>query len=178
MSYEDELRDWMEQEGIDQYDPEDVFTLVTIMPERRIKVTAYLEDKDGNRVSLKDMGVQVLDYINRHLKDRSATPVNSQIFPLISQFMVSIVPRATDFPVADFMFTAPALREGLIKFGFSTFLLAQYLQQHKLKIVTEEEELSEEQIEEYYRRAREAEDKLRRALGIAGEDDEPGRAER
>lgn len=178
MSYEDELRDWMEQEGMGEYDPEDVFSLVTIMPERRIKVTAYLEDKDGNRVSLKDMGVQVLDYIHKHLKNRDATAVNSQIFPLVSQFMVSIVPRATGFSVADFMFTAPALREGLTKFGLSAFFLSQYIQQHKLKIVTEEEELSEEQIQDYYRRAREAEDKLRRALGIEGEDDESGGIEK
>jgi hypothetical protein len=166
MSYEDELKEFMEQEGLT---PETAFSMVTLMPKRKLKITAYLEDEEGEKVSLADLAQDVVRYIEEHMTDSESTAINSQFFPLINQFMTSVVPRATDLRVAEFMFTAGAIRHALSYFGLAVALLMQYISQHNLKIVTEEEAVTDEEMEDYLERSRNAERALARALG-AGND--------
>ena len=163
MSYDDDLKNFMDEEG---FEPEEAFAMVTLMPKRKLKVTAYLENEEGEKVSLAELAEDVTRYIKEHMTMDETTAINSQFFPLINQFMISVVPRVTDLKVTEFMFTAGALRHTLSFFGLSVALLMQYIQQHKLKIVTEEETITEEELEEYLEKGRRAEESLAKALGV------------
>jgi hypothetical protein len=163
MSYEDELKDFMMEEG---FKPEEAFSMVTLMPKRKIKVSAYLEDQEGERVLLGDIAEDLVRYIKEHMTADESSPINSQFFPLINQFMISIVPRVVGLQVTEFMFTASALRSAMSMFGLSVALLMQYIQQHNLKIVTEEEAITEEELEDFMERGQKAESALAKALGV------------
>lgn len=159
----DDFNEWMSGAG-EERDPEDFFSLVTILRDRKLRIIAHLEDAEGNRIDLKEVATDLLAYIEKHMQSPTSTPVNDQIFPLLSQSMVSVVPRTAGISVADFIFSAGVLRNTMIRYGLASFLLAQYIQQHKLKIVTEEEPLTQHEIDEYMRKSEEAENKLRRVL--------------
>lgn len=173
MSYEDEVQDFLKSQ---ERKPEDIFSMVTIMPKRKIKVVAHLEDKDGEAVLVSDIAENLVEFINSEMKTIESTPVNSQMFPMAASFMVSIVPRFIGIPVAGLMFEANAFRHGVLTFGLASMLLMQYIQQHELKIVTTTTELSDEEVDAYVERGREADRKLKEAfenaMGIDNEEPE------
>lgn len=162
MSLEDDYKDFMERE--EKLTPEDVFSMVTIMPKRKIKVTAHLEDKDGEIILVKDIADDLVKFINGEMQQTDSTAVNSQLFPMAGQFMTSIVPRFIGIPVAGVMFESGTMRHGILTFGLASMLLMQYIQQHELKIVTTVTDLSDDEIEDYIRRSRESEERLKRAI--------------
>jgi len=158
----EELKDFLDGEELE---PEDFFEMVTIMPKRKIKISAYLEDKDGERISLTTVSKNLNKYINKHMTNGENTPVNSQLFPLINQMMISSVPRSVGVAVSGFLFTAQSSRYALSMFGLNIALLMQYIHKHELKIVTEETPISEKQLEEYLAREEEAGIRLADAIG-------------
>lgn len=166
MSYEDELKAFMKEEGMD---PEAAFSMVTLMPKKKLKISAFLEDDDGDRISLSDLAEDVVRYIEENMGDEESSMINSQFFPLINKFMTLVVPRATDLRVAEFMFTAGALRHALSYFGMAVALMMQYISQHNLKIVTEEETITDQELEDYLEQSKKAEQALARALGAPGD---------
>jgi hypothetical protein len=162
MSYEDELREFMEQEGISN----NPFKMVTFMPKRKVKITTYLEDSDGDRVELGDLAEDVLRFIEEQMLDEDGhNMVGNQLFPIINDFMSWVIPRTTNIVAAEFMMTAGAIRAAMSTYGMAVALLMQYVAQHNLKMVTEEEPLTQEEIDSYYERSEKAEQALYKALG-------------
>lgn len=161
MSYEDELREFMEQEGI----ANNPFKMVTFLPKRKVKITTYLEDEDGDRVELGDLAEDVLRFISEQMEDEDGNMVGNQLFPIINDFMSWVIPRTTNIVAAEFMMTAGAIRASLSTYGMAVALLMQYIAQHQLKMVTEEESLTQEEIDSYYERSTKAEKALYKALG-------------
>jgi hypothetical protein len=170
MSYEDELQDFLTKE---EPKPEDIFSMVTIMPKKKIKVTAYLEDEEGDRILVSDIAESLVNYVNDQLREQESTPVNSQLFPLCGQFMTSIVPRFVGLQISSLMFEATAFRQALLTLSLSSTLFMQYIEQHKLKIVTEVTQLSDDEVNAYIERSEEFDRRLRDALAAAfGDDDD------
>lgn len=168
MSLDDEFQDFLTKE---EPKPEDVFSMVTILPKKKIKVVAYLEDTDGDRILLSEIAESLVDYVNEQFKAEENTPVNSQLFPLCGQFMTSIVPRFVGFRLAGLMFEAGGFRDALLTLSLSSTLLMQYIEQHNLKIVTEIVQLTDDEVQSYVQRSREFDDRLRQALNSAFGDD-------
>lgn len=170
MSYKDELQDFLTKE---EPKPEDIFSMVTIMPKKKIKVTAYLEDAEGDRILVSEIAESLVTFVNEQLKEQESTPVNSQLFPLCGQFMTSIVPRFVGLQIAGLMFEATAFRNALLTLSLSSTLFMQYIEQHKLKIVTEVTQLSDDEVNAYIARSEEFDRRLRSALEAAfGDDDD------
>lgn len=173
--FEDEVKDFLKQDG--DLKPEDVFSMVTIMPKRKIKVIAHLEDTEGEQILVADLAENLTKYINEQMQLQESTPVNSQLFPMAGQFMTSIVPRFVGLQVGSIMFEASGFRHALLTFGLASMLFMQYVQQHGLKIVTTTIDLSDEEVEAYLDRSREANRRLKEALehafGVEGNEEDP-----
>jgi hypothetical protein len=170
MSFEDELQDFLTSQDLK---PEDVFSMVTIMPKKKIKVTAYLEDKDGDRILVSEIAENLVNFVNEQLRVEETTPVNYQLFPLCGQFMTSIVPRFIGLELANVMFEANTFRQALLTLSLSSVLFMQYIEQHELKIITEVVQLSDEEVTNYFERSQESDRRLRNLLqGLLDNDNE------
>lgn len=164
MSSENEFQDFMTK---DEPKPEDIFSMVTILPKKKIKVTAYLEDKDGDRILIADIAENLVKYVNDQLTETETTPVNSQLFPLCGQFMTSLVPRFMGLRSASVLLQAQTFRHALLTLSLSSALFIQYIEQHELKIITEVAPISDDEIEHYLRISSEMDDRLQEALAAA-----------
>jgi hypothetical protein len=149
----------------DEMKPEDVFSMVTILPKKKIKVTAYLEDQDGDRVLVSEVAENLVKYIDEHMEaDAAMSPVNSQLFPLCGSFMTSLVPRFVGMQAAYVLFQASIFRRALLMLSLGSTLFMQFIDQHKLKIVTETTELSDYEIESYLSRSKDFDEKINDAF--------------
>lgn len=149
------------------FKPEEIFSMVTIMPKKKIKVTAYLEDEEGDKILISEIAENLVNFVNEQLGDEENTAVNSQLFPLCGQFMTSIVPRFMGFQLSSLMFEASGFRQALLTLTLSSTLFMQYIEQHKLKIVTEVTQLSDQEVEAYLSRSEEFDRRLRNAIETA-----------
>jgi hypothetical protein len=76
---------------------------------------------------------------------------------------------------ASFLFGANMSRTSLITLALSSMLFMQYIEQHKLKIITEVTPLTDQQIEDYMRQSEEADRKMvQMFMGL--DDDQPEEA--
>ena len=169
MSFEDEFQEFMKREDLK---PEDIFSMVTIMPKKKIKVTAYLEDKDGERILISEIAEQLVKYLQDQMTTEEPTAINSQMFPLCGQFMMSIVPRFVGMDLAHLMFQAGGFRQALLTLSLSSTLFMQYIQQHELKVVTETTALSDDEVENYLSKSREFDERIKQALHQAFDGEE------
>lgn len=140
----------------DELEPEEYFEMITIMPKRKVKMVAHLEDQDGSKILLSTIAEKMKDHINKHMKSSENSPINSQLFPLINQMMISAVPRHVNISTAAFLFTARESRYALSMFGLQIALLMRYIDQNKLKVVCTEHKISQEQVDEYLAKEEEA----------------------
>ena len=156
--------------------PEDVFGILTYMLKKKIQIAAYLEDEEGTKIEFKEIGEDLLNYIYENLNDEEENVIVDQLYPAIAQFMISVVPRTAGYHASAFMMEVPAVRDALIKFGLANQLLMKYLEQHKLKIVTETTPMSEAKVEEILARNKAHEEALARAMestsGLRGAEDD------
>lgn len=150
--------------------PEDYFSMVTVMPKKKIKVVAYLEDEDGDRVTIADIAENLVEFITSHMTNEESTDINSQIMPLCGSFITSIIPRFVGFRPASFMFSASIFKDALLYLSMSSVLFIQYIEQNKLKIVTETFALSQEEIDIFLKKGAESEAKLQDIFGIMNGD--------
>jgi len=162
MTFEDNFEDYMDDDG--QLTPEKAFSLVTLMPKRRIKLTAYLEDKDGERIDLATVAENVTKYVNKEMKDMENNPINSQLYPLFNQYMISAVGRQVGLTQAAFLMSAEVSKTALSLFGLSSCLLTRYINQHELTVVTEETPVTEQEIKNYFEKQDQANESFRKAV--------------
>ncbi len=145
---DDDLKDFLDQDFVDnrELSPEEIFKLVTVLPERLMRVKAHLVDKDRQRIETAEIAQDLVNYIHEQMKKPENNAVNTQIFPLMAQLMVSFVSRSVGIDVAAVFFMAPAMKIALIEMAMAAFLFMQYVRQHQLKIVTEEEEITSQDL--------------------------------
>lgn len=157
----DDLAEYFgDQEGT----PEDIFSLVTAIPKRKIKVKAHLQDADGDKIETAKIATELVDFVNREMSKPENNNINTQVFPLITQLMVSYIPRVVGLDYAKVVFAAPALRNTFIHMGMASFLMLQYIKQNNLKIVTIEEEITEQELERMHAHEEEVQSALDRAI--------------
>ena len=160
-------------DGEQEITPEEAFSMVTIIPKKKVKLTAYLEDKDGERILLATVATNLNKYIRKHLKSKENTPVNSQLLPLINQYMVSSIGRHIGLRSAGLLLSAEMPKYAISTFGLDVALLMRYIQQHSLKIITEETPVTQIEIDKYLSMQDEANEKMLQAMmgGSDGSDD-------
>jgi len=153
------------EEGIE---PEDVFNMVLINKIKKTRIQIELEDEDGDIVPLKDVIQQLLGYIKDQLKDEDGNQFADQIMPLMAHSVVSGLGRMIGLRATAFHLANDTTRLSLIHMMCLGLLLLKFVQQKNLHIITHEEDVTDEEIEEVERRT-EA-NKAAVLASLAGED--------
>lgn len=162
MSLEDDFQDFLARE---EPRPEDVFTMVTFLPHMKKRITCHLEDESGEKILTSEVAESLVQYVDAQLKMKDEpNDINSKIFPLAAQFIVSIVPRFIGIQNASILITSSVFRDALTTLSVSSMLLMQYINQHNLKIITETTDVSEEEIAIWRERSADYDDRIERAL--------------
>ncbi len=115
---------------------------------RKKKIFVSLQDKDGDVVEFKE----VIDNLNRYITDQlereEMNPLRDEISPLITQiFMGSLVYAAGHPATAAFIASQETLRYSITHQMMLSFYFVKFVQKNELKIVTKEEDVTEEEIE-------------------------------
>lgn len=142
-------------EDPDQLTPEEVFAMVTLNRVKKCKVHVELRDENGDTVSLPNTISSLLDYINDKMKvdGHESNQFVDQIFPLMSQSIVSGLGRMLGIHQTAFMITNDATKTGILYMMCVAFLLLKFVQNNNLKIHTYEEPISDEELESIERKA-------------------------
>lgn len=162
---EDDLEELYE--GSAEVEPEDVFNMVLINKVKKTKVSIELEDPDGDTVPLKDVIQQLLGYIKDQLHDGD-NQFADQIMPLMAHSVVSGLGRILGIRTTAFYLANDVTRLSLIHMMCLGLLLLKFVQQKNLTIVTQEEEVTDQEIADLERKLNA--NKTAVLAGLAGED--------
>lgn len=149
---EDELE--MMEGDPDALTPEDVFKMVLLNKRNKTQVSVELEDEDGDSIELADMMEELVNYVKDKLDDKDGNQIVDQVMPLMSQALVSGLGRLVGLRATAFFISNPETRMALIYMMMISFVLYKTVQVKGLKVVTNTEDVSEEEIEEIERKSR------------------------
>lgn len=138
----------------DTLTPEDIFSMVMLNKVKKTKVKVQLQDKEGDNIELPAIVEQLIKYIDDKLKDPSGNQFADQIMPLMSSAVLSTLGRIIGIRGTAFYLAEDNTRMALIWSMCVAFLLLKYVQKHELTINTIEEQVSDEEIEDFERKAK------------------------
>ena len=128
----------------------DLVTVINRIAKKTIKV--YLEDEEGDRVELKDIIQELLNYVEEKVGS-GQEQFCSQILPLLSQTMATSLELVTGYNLAVSLLTDHRVRNGILDGMIVSFLLPKFLQQKGLTIVSEETPISDEEMNSLLRKS-------------------------
>lgn len=119
---------------------------IVINTEAMTKVTASLEDEDGEETCMKDIVKNVQEYIEESLKDHDstlATQIQPFLFNSITTFILETFPKET----ALFLLTNDLAKHVCASAVMHGFLMGKVLTNNNLQIVSTVEDISEDELE-------------------------------
>lgn len=119
---------------------------IVINTEAMTKVTASLEDEDGEEACMQDIVRNVQEYIEESLKDHDstlATQIQPFLFNSITTFILETFPKET----ALFLLTNDLAKHVCASAVMHGFLMGKVLTNNKLQIVSTVEDVSEDELE-------------------------------
>lgn len=151
---EDDIQSLMEEQDPDMMTPEDVFKMVLLNKRNKTRVSVSLEDKDGDPIELSDMMEELVNFLKDKMDDEEGNQVVEQIMPLMSQALVSGLGRLVGNQATAFLIANPDVRMALIYMMMISFILYKTVQVKGLKVITQIEPVTGEEIEEIERKSR------------------------
>lgn len=119
---------------------------IVINTEAMTKVTASLEDEDGEEACMQEIVRNVQEYIEESLKDHDstlATQIQPFLFSSITTFILESFPKET----ALFLLTNDLAKHVCASAVLHGFLMGKVLTNNNLQIVSTVEEISENELE-------------------------------
>lgn len=150
---EDDIQTMME-DNPDSLTPEDVFKMVLLNKRDCTRVSVELEDEDGDTIELADMMEELVSYIKDKLGDEEGNQIVDQVMPLMSQALVSGLGRLVGLQGTAFLIANPDTRMALIYMMMVSFVLYKTVQVKGLKVITQIEDVTQEEIDEIERKSR------------------------
>ncbi len=144
--------------------PEEIFNLATVMPQKRIKVQASLQDEDDDEITIAEVCENLVEYISDELSKTDSTVINSELFPLCAQFVTSLVPRFVGLRTAAILFQSNQFRTALVTLALGSVLFSRYIDQKKLKVVSEVTPISEEELDQWISASNDADQMIDQAF--------------
>ncbi len=138
---------------------DDLFNLITIDRIRKKKITVTLVDSDGDEIDLGDACREIMDYVTdqcsvkKKQNDKQRVMIN-QILPLVSQAMCSTLPSLMGKRHAYMTLTQENFRYSHIMMMMLSLTLLKWVNKKTIKIVTHEEDVTDEEIERYEKMSR------------------------
>jgi hypothetical protein len=134
-------------------DFDDVFKLVTIDKNRKKRISVKIIDTDGDEVPFRQTVRQIMKYVEDKLSldNSDGNQMVNQVMPLVTQAMVSGMPEVMGTTRAAQIMAIEGLRLPLIFMMVLSFSLLKFIQQKNFKIVTIEEDITEEEWDKLIR---------------------------
>ncbi len=125
-----------------------IFSIANIDLVRKKKIAIKLEDETGTEVNVSEVITQVNSYITDQLTSKDRNVCLDQIFPLLSQLLNRSINSITkDIYLSGILMSQAIYRNTFISEMMLTFYFLKFIQKHNIKIVTMEEDISQEEID-------------------------------
>ncbi len=134
----------LSEEELDKF-----FELMFINKITKKRISIQLENTAGEVVPIKEVLEQVNEYVTNQLNSKETNSTIQQIFPLVAQQASYSVPRLAGADNAMFVFTSGLLKSTVLHQMIVSFYLLKFIQKNNLKIVTLEEDMTDEDIEKF-----------------------------
>lgn len=130
---------------------EDIYKVCTIDRGRKVKLAIELKTPEADKVSVSEMIEQLSSYVSDKIKDTNGNPTSQQVMPLIGQAMTYALVKALGEYKAAALLSQELIRYTLVHFGMVCFLLYKLIQKKNIKVYTNEQVLSDEDLAAYDR---------------------------
>jgi hypothetical protein len=126
--------------------------VATIDIKRKKKINIRLEDEDGGSIDMQE----TIDNINRYITDQltleTDNKLRDEVYPLITQVCMGGVTYAMGSQqAAAFVVSQEILRYGLGHQMLLSFYFLKFIQKNNIKVITEETDVTDEEIERLLR---------------------------
>jgi vacuolar-type H+-ATPase subunit F/Vma7 len=113
------------------------------------KIFVHLEDKDGDEVAIKDIMDNLAQYIEDQLRSVDNNATASQVYPLMAEGMTIALPRALggDKYGASLLLSQEHFRHAFLQEMTLGFYLSKFMEKNGLRIVTQEEDITQEEVD-------------------------------
>ncbi len=136
----------------DSYKYQQLAELSMIDKIRMKKIYTRLENEDGEDVPVKDVLKQLTGWIMDQLQDKEPNTTVTKVYPLLCQSMAgSLQDIVGDKYNAMLILAQDVTRQAFINEMTLGFYLSRFMEKNGLKIVTEEEDLSQEELDRILR---------------------------
>lgn len=129
---------------------EDFFNIVTIDKKRKKRITIRLEDVDGDEVPIKEAVENLTEYVidkASNKDDDENNHVINKLAPLVGHALVCGLPKVIGDRLTIMMLSMEHYRHSMSMMMLLSFVLIKWVQDKKLKIITMEEDISDEDLE-------------------------------
>lgn len=128
------------------YEPsiDEIFKIVTIDPERKVKQHIQLRDEQGDEVPIRETIEKLTEYVSDKLKEEKGNTCKQQIMPLMAQSMAGGLCKLMGPYLTGLTLAQSHLRHSLMHMMTVSFYLLKWIQGKKIKIHTIEEQLTDE----------------------------------
>lgn len=124
----------------------DLVAFIDIQRKKKINIT--VEDENGDDVALSDILDNILDFMNDRLQSGTVNATATEVMPLISQVMSASLSKAVGHPaIASFILSQHNLRYGILQQMMLSFYLFKFIEKNNLKVISNEEDITDEEIE-------------------------------
>lgn len=130
---------------------EDVLNVATIDVHRKKRIQVSLRQEDGELVPLEQVISKLIDYIDSKSGDKQENQFKQQVLPLVAQGLVVVLDKILGREMSATLMAQLPIRESYIMAVATGFLLMKFLTGKNIKIHTVEEDLTDEQIDQYFR---------------------------
>lgn len=131
---------------------DNLFDFALVNKVTRKKISIKLEDSEGAEVNLKEVITQVMEYVKEQLDSKEANVCAQQVYPLVTQILAGAINDvAGSKQIAALLMTQQLFRYTLIHHMIITFYFLKFIQKNKLNIITLEEEISDDEIENLFK---------------------------
>jgi len=130
---------------------DDLYRLVTIDKDKKVKITISLKDANGGDISIKETIRSLTEWVDDKLKSTESSSCRHQIYPLMAQSMAEGMIKLLGINTASLMLSSESIRYSIIHMMTVGFYLLKFIQRKNIKVFTNEEPLTDQDILTYER---------------------------
>lgn len=124
-------------------------SIVTIDKIRNKRIHIELRDENNELIEIQEIAEKLAGYVQDRMNSTEANTLITQITPLMGQTMSTALQTMIGRAGAMMLISIEPMRYALINLMSISFYLYKFLQKHKIKIHTLEEDITQEEIDEF-----------------------------
>lgn len=144
---------------LDDQEREEWCKVVAIDRRRKVRMDAELRDKEGDLIDLNETVEGLTEHVRDKMKDEEQSVIQQQIFPVMARAAVTALTEFIGPQAASAMVSQEIFRSSLTYCMMTAFLLMHFIEENDISIYTDEQDVSDEELESY--------DRINKATSVA-----------